>query len=41
MDWIVVAILILIFLYTFIPDQDSDSSIQSHLSENGGKSLKD
>lgn len=41
MDWIIAAVLILIFLYTFIPDQDSESSNKSHLPENGGTSSKD
>ena len=41
MDWIIAAVLIIIFLYTFIPDQDSDSSNKSNLSENGEKSPED
>jgi hypothetical protein len=37
MDWIIVAILILIFLYTFIPDQEPESPQNNHMKENGTK----
>ena len=40
MDWIIAAILILIFLYTFIPDQDTDPPNKSHKLENEVKDPK-
>ena len=40
MDWIIAAVLILIFLYTLIPDQDTDPSIKNNIPENEMKDPK-